>query len=517
MLPHLIPHYAVGPFFGFATNLGVLALCLLTMLLYRNYQPLRKVFFFYLLVTIFFLGWYIQELQHSTWSIFWAYKISQAALALLPASWALFMMALFGEKTGAVMRGIIGLSVVLALAAVLGNHPWLYGLPLQPHPLEPGVLRPQSQVLKPIIYSFCLLSCFYFFILAVLKARQRQAASSLHLWLFTIGLLSWFMGGVHDALLSFGIALVIDSKILWFASFGLSMFITAAVALHFRDVEQVACRELENLNLSKDKALHLLSHELKTPLAVIKGNIKLLKRKLMLRADPHRWARFFEALDRQVNRLLEIQQQAEVIIRDYGHGQQAIDPAQSEAVAIYPLAEQTLDFVRHRAVGRSILLSLEGNNGLQVQTDAEIIKDVLEGLLRNAIENTPDGGCIRVIVENDNNSGIVKVADSGIGITEKNLAYIFSGLHSTLEADFYTTKKQYEFNAGGKGLDLLRMRVLGRHYGFEISVRSRRCPHLPTDNDLCPGKISNCIHCRSPRDCLQSGGTTFRISLPLAH
>src|SRR4030043_387442 len=100
MLPEFLPHYSVGPFFSFATNAIMAVLCLATLTLYPHYRPLRSLFLFYLFSTLLFLGWVIYGLQKSPESILLGYRIDLAALALLPASWAWFISALFNEKPG---------------------------------------------------------------------------------------------------------------------------------------------------------------------------------------------------------------------------------------------------------------------------------------------------------------------------------------------------------------------------------------------------------------------------------
>jgi len=106
------------------------------------------------------------------------------------------------------------------------------------------------------------------------------------------------------------------------------------------------------------------------------------------------------------------------------------------------------------------------------------------------------------------------VTDAGIGTTEENQKYLFSGFLASIETDFYSTGKPFMFGAGGKGLDLLRIRLYGRRYGFNVLVKSQRCPYLPGDRDLCPGNIKSCHHCSRPEDCLESGGTTFSLFFP---
>src|SRR5512136_2316602 len=100
MLPESISHYSVGPFFALAVNSVMTILCLVTLVFYRHYQPLRSLFLFYLFSTFLFLGWVIYGLQKSPESILLGYRIDLASLTLLPASWVWFALALFNERPG---------------------------------------------------------------------------------------------------------------------------------------------------------------------------------------------------------------------------------------------------------------------------------------------------------------------------------------------------------------------------------------------------------------------------------
>jgi adenylate cyclase len=246
MLPESIPHYSVGPFFGFATNVVVALLCLLNFFLHRHYRPLWNLFLFYLFLAFFFLGWVTYGLQKSPDSILIGYRISQAGLAMLPASWVWFVLSLLGEKPGRLSWAVVGTSIALAILALLGKGPWLFGLPLEIHPSDLEVLRPQSKLLRPLINLFCLGVCLFYVILAGTKLRRLKGQKPVYLLPFSIGLLLWFLGGLHDGLLSYGVTILTHEKILWFASFGLSVSLAIAIALHYRSLER-AVREARDV------------------------------------------------------------------------------------------------------------------------------------------------------------------------------------------------------------------------------------------------------------------------------
>jgi signal transduction histidine kinase len=269
---------------------------------------------------------------------------------------------------------------------------------------------------------------------------------------------------------------------------------------------------------------------------------------------PEEW-RLFDVLENQLNRLLDIQQKADHIIQ-YNHSLNEVTihqelnqlwKGQSESpgapshfvnqwkeldkkmtrdflansidlktVNLFPLVQNVLDRTKQMFKHRNILILTDAEENLCIPIDPKAIEEIFEGLLKNAIENTPDEGIIRIILETKGERGFFKVQDFGIGITEENQKYIFDGLFATREMDLYSSKNPYDFYAGGKGLDLFKMKIYGQHFGFDISMKSQRCVYLPTDRDLCPGRISQCPHCKNPLDCYSSGGSTFCLSFPVS-
>jgi adenylate cyclase len=238
VLPDFIPYYSIGHFIGFAVN-GVFALLCLAMLgFYRTYKPLRSLFLFYLFSAVLFWGEVTYGLQKSPSSILLGYRISLAALALLPASWTWFISSLFNEKPRIVLCVITGISLLLIGFALLGRSPYLLSLPLEIHQMAPDILRPQSRVLKPAIYSFCLMACLFSMLSLSMRIRRSGNPRPVYLVPVVIGLLFWLLGGLHDALRSVGIIALMKGQVIWFTSLWLTLFLTAAMALHVRALEK---------------------------------------------------------------------------------------------------------------------------------------------------------------------------------------------------------------------------------------------------------------------------------------
>ncbi|HOE18953.1 MAG TPA: PAS domain S-box protein [Syntrophorhabdaceae bacterium] len=313
--------------------------------------------------------------------------------------------------------------------------------------------------------------------------------------------------------------------------------------------------ELEKLNRAKTKAVNHVSHELKTPLSVIQGNIRILKRKLENTQLSYQTIKgLLESLERNLERLLNISKETDKIfsvsqeleagatldeldriwqrieglsdiprdirthwniVKEWMNQYMAGSTLSFQLIDLYSFILPIIEKAKHAAKHRVIDFEVEGHNDLFVFMDPVILKDVGEGLIKNAIENTPDGGRIRVSVEQRSDRVLLHVADTGVGITDDNRQYLFDGLFHTKDTEMYSSKRPYDFGAGGKGLELLRMKFYGKRFGFEISLASTRCSFIPTDQDLCPGAISQCPYCKTEEDCFNSGGTTFTVSFPV--
>jgi hypothetical protein len=78
----------------------------------------------------------------------------------------------------------------------------------------------------------------------------------------------------------------------------------------------------------------------------------------------------------------------------------------------------------------------------------------------------------------------------------------------------YSSRRPFDFNAGGKGADLLRMKIFAERFRFRIDMTSTRCGFIPGEHDVCPGKISDCRFCKQKQDCHGSGETVFTLHFP---
>ena len=311
-----------------------------------------------------------------------------------------------------------------------------------------------------------------------------------------------------------------------------------------------AHREVVGLNRAKDKVISHLSHELKTPVSVLSLSLNSLAKKLAV-LPPNNWTSIMERLQRNLDRIMEIQYVVEDIMRNkqYDTYHQALsrilDQCSDEMAALLTAEggqESVIERVRARIdeiygskdfVSINILLNefvkqrlaylnpSFSHRHVKIISRLEsvpvicipvyVLEKVIDGLVKNALENTPDGGKIEVIVRKKGQGAVLVVHDYGVGITEENKKRIFEGFFTTQDTMAYSSKKPFDFNAGGKGADLLRMKIFSERYNFKLEMDSSRCGHIPQASDICPGQISECTYCTQPQDCYRSGGTIFSL------
>jgi len=143
--------------------------------------------------------------------------------------------------------------------------------------------------------------------------------------------------------------------------------------------------------------------------------------------------------------------------------------------------------ILQRAKHREIKLDIKFEYTGSIFFDPDILEKILTTLIKNAFENTPDQGLVRVIFsEPSSGSFEVCVHDYGVGIPSEDLEFISEGFHHTQDTNEYSTKKPFDFNAGGKGLELFQLKSLLELHGFEFDFQSKRCLYIPKSTDHCP-------------------------------
>jgi len=199
--------------------------------------------------------------------------------------------------------------------------------------------------------------------------------------------------------------------------------------------------ELRRLERLRQEFVANVSHELKTPLSVIKACVETLLDGAI--DDMQHRGRFLERVAAQAERLhaliLDLLSLARI-----ESGAEMLD---FESVQLRLAALDAVGRHQPRAEARRQSLELEpGGEDVEAWADEEAVHHILDNLLDNAVKYTPDGGAIRVRVWREDGQGRVEVRDDGIGIPAADLPRVFER--------FYRVDKARSRELGGTGLGL---------------------------------------------------------------
>jgi two-component system phosphate regulon sensor histidine kinase PhoR len=226
-----------------------------------------------------------------------------------------------------------------------------------------------------------------------------------------------------------------------------------------------AVRRLERM---RSEFVANVSHELKTPIAAVKGFAETL---LAGALNDKEIAKSFlqiifdesERLNRLIGDILELSKIESKRI-----------PLQFSPVEMKSLIERSLHMMRSEADKKHISFDMQVDEDIYIEADEDRLRQILINLLSNGISYTPEGGKVKVIVEpihsptdRDDEYERVRmiISDSGIGIPKKDLPRIFER--------FYRVDKARSRETGGTGLGLSIAKIIIALHKGEITIDSK--------------------------------------------
>ena len=218
-----------------------------------------------------------------------------------------------------------------------------------------------------------------------------------------------------------------------------------------------------------ERYVHALTHELKSPLAAIRGAAELLERPLP-EADRARFVASIGGQSRRmaalVDRLLEL---AALEHRDGIEAPVSVDPR--------ALAQAGLEDVAARAQGRQVKLRLQAEGTLPaLQGDPLLLRQLLVNLLDNAIDFSPVGAVVALVLAREGDGLRLCVEDCGPGLPAFALARVFERFYSLPRPDG---------GVRGSGLGLNFSAQIAALHGGRVSLENREgggaraCVYLP--------------------------------------
>jgi two-component system OmpR family sensor kinase len=232
--------------------------------------------------------------------------------------------------------------------------------------------------------------------------------------------------------------------------------------------------ELKRNDSLRREMIANISHDLRTPLTSLHGYIETLLFKDQ-DLDAVQRQQYLAIANKQSSQLIKLVSE----LFDLAKLDSCETLINVEAFSLAELVHDVVNKFKLRASEMDIQLVVKSSKSLPfAYGDIALIQRVLDNLIENALQHTPANGQIRVSLTADNKHISVEIADSGCGIPEEKLPYIFER--------FYRLDKSRNTNGEHAGLGLaIAKRILDLHqnaiwasskhqqgstFGFQVSV-----------------------------------------------
>jgi len=199
------------------------------------------------------------------------------------------------------------------------------------------------------------------------------------------------------------------------------------------------------------------SHELRSPLTALRGELELALRR---EREPEEYRRVLESSLEEAERLSALAEDLLTLARsDAG----VIEPRLRRVEATETI-RRIVERHRTRADEKSIRLEADVEAGMSGVCDPDLLDRLLSNLLENALKFTTPGGRVEVSARGEGEDLVLEVADTGPGIREEDLPRIFDRFY---RADAARTSTE------GTGLGLSIVRTTAAAHGGEVTARNR--------------------------------------------
>ncbi len=199
-----------------------------------------------------------------------------------------------------------------------------------------------------------------------------------------------------------------------------------------------------------------IAHELRTPLAVMRGNLEA-----MLDGVYPPDAEHLQPVLNQVHLLTRLVED----LRTLALAEAGQLPLTKRPIDLGRLIETTLASFQAEAATQRVTLTAASIDSLPaIEIDPDRVQQTIGILIANALRHTPGDGSINIRLRRDNAQAIIEVADSGAGIPPDDLPHVFER--------FYRADKSRSRESGGSGLGLAIARSIVQAHGGTIGATS---------------------------------------------
>jgi len=207
-----------------------------------------------------------------------------------------------------------------------------------------------------------------------------------------------------------------------FLYFGYSLIKSVIREIQYREKLEKTYQELKKLDKAKSEFLSIVSHQLRTPLSAIKGYISMLLGG-SYGVLPESSRKSIENVYQSNERLIKLVNDILNVSRIEA-GRIEID---FQKISLEEIINSVIDELTHGAQIKNIYLKFKKPSKPlpQITADADKIRHAILNIIDNAIRYTDKGGVIIQAQTKNHNKMIIKVKDTGLGMTHKEIVKLF--------------------------------------------------------------------------------------------
>ena len=237
---------------------------------------------------------------------------------------------------------------------------------------------------------------------------------------------------------------------------------------HMRQRQRNYVRSLQEVARAKSEFIAIASHELRTPISIVRGWEDLLRTGLVKPGD----AKYIEGLDAISRACVSLEKIAisATHMTQVEDGEMLPMPA---PVELDPLLGEAVMEAGAAAPERRVALSYDVEPRARVAVlDRRLMLQAVDALVRNGIRFTPDGGSVAVRAREEKEALVIEVQDTGIGLTAEARERLFDDAYVQRDSRHHRTARGLEFNVAGMGFGLAFARRVVTAHGGRMEVTS---------------------------------------------
>ncbi len=256
--------------------------------------------------------------------------------------------------------------------------------------------------------------------------------------------------------------------------------VVASVAVNIDLTERKLAEEarrLERIILQEKQKVEFISdatHELRTPLAIIRGNVDLALRERS--PSPEKTKASLDAINTEVIYLTNLLSDLSLLTTKNADFHRKVDLGKADVNRLIRHIAK-----RHYGLAKKagISIDVDMRDRIWVEGDESYLKRLFSNIVSNAVYYGKKDGSVWITGKNEGGKAVIEIRDNGIGISKKDLPHIFER--------FYRAEGSRSKDFGGSGLGLALVKWIAEAHGGSVSAES-----------------------------VKGKGSTFRVMLPIS-